>query len=325
MRELEAAGGVACFLTLTYADEFLPDNGGISVPHFQGFMKRLRITVARAGGERLRSFSALEYGDREDRLRRPHAHALVYGWSPDDAEPIEASQGGFPQWHSPMIERLWGKGRCVVSEVTPQSVAYVVGYFRDRQYGDAAEVTYGAKVHPGTGEVCRVRPPLVLMSRRPGIGAAWVSDFMETDARHAVIRSARSNALVPMPRAYARRVLSHIEATEGVAAREAEQLRRREEAAQAAARHAADNAPDRLLDRELSIVERRRSLSRGSDAWSRERIASQAAEAGYHRSAEAEAMRDAARVAEARAWDRLHGPGNRRRSQLTGGSDAFGS
>lgn len=313
MRELQAAGGTACFLTLTYADEHLPENGGVSVPDFQGFMHRLRKAVLRAFGVQLRFFGCLEYGDREDRLKRPHVHVLVYGWWPEDAEAIEASQGGWPQWQSDLVARVWGKGRCVVSEVSPQSIAYVVGYFRDRQYGDDAEAAYGAKVHPGTGELHRVRPPVLLMSRRPGIGSAWCSDFIETDVRHPVLRSARSNALVPMPRAYVRRLLSHIEATKGLDAREAEQLRRREEAAAAAAARAADNTPDRLLDRELAMVERRRALVRGSDSWSRERIVAQADEAGFQRSAEAEAMRHAARVSEARAWERRFGAGTRRR------------
>lgn len=316
--EVQASEGVATFVTGTYSDEHLPDNGGVSITDFQGFMKRLRTRIAPV---RIRFFGCLEYGDREDRTKRPHWHALIYGWEPPDAVPIEKSKRGWAQWSSEFLEDVWGKGRVVVGQVTPESIAYVVGYVRDRKYGDAAEAEYGAKAHPRTGEVFKVRAPFSVMSRRPGIGMHWFDQFKDSDARHGTIRSGRSNAEVAMPRAVVRRLLDHIERTEGVEAREAEQLRRQREAMAAKAKQAADNTEARRMVREVVGALRRQSFKRGQGDWSEERISEQLATAARlrEREAEAPAMERARCVADARARERQRAREHKRgRSRLGG-------
>ena len=69
----------AVFLTLTYSDDHLPDNGSLVVADLQKFFKRLRKQYAkRNNGIKLRYYACGEYGDRHG---RPHYHAIVCGLS----------------------------------------------------------------------------------------------------------------------------------------------------------------------------------------------------------------------------------------------------
>lgn len=64
-----------CFITLTYADKFLPP--GLDKTHFQSFIDRLRTNLKRKYDHfvRVRYFCCGEYGDK---FGRPHMHAILY-------------------------------------------------------------------------------------------------------------------------------------------------------------------------------------------------------------------------------------------------------
>lgn len=157
------------FVTLTYSDEFLPDDYSVSVREVQLFLKRLR----KSSGASLRYFACGEYGGR---TFRPHYHLLVFGLGFDDKTIWRRSGSGHYLYRSALLERVWPFGHSEIGSVTPQSAGYVARYITKKVTGSRAADHY-SRVHPGTGELCSCRPEFVLMSRRPGIGSGWFDRF----------------------------------------------------------------------------------------------------------------------------------------------------
>lgn len=159
------------FLTLTYDDAHLPQDGSLDKSHYQLFMKRLR---ARIEPRRVRFFHCGEYGSR---TWRPHYHALLFGYDfPDKI--FYTSKGGNRLWISELLNELWGQGFCTIGDVTFESAAYVARYIVGKVTGDQADEHYQS-VDPETGEVFRLQPEYVTMSRRPGIGKPWYDKFKD--------------------------------------------------------------------------------------------------------------------------------------------------
>lgn len=158
------------FLTLTYAPVHLPRSGSLQLAHFQRFMKRYRKWL----GKELRYFMCGEYGEK---LSRPHYHAAIFGHRFGDLELVN-ERDGFRLYTSPNLERLWGHGFVTIGELTPESAAYIARYVTKKITGKAAGDHYQT-IDPGTGEIFRVRPEFVTMSRRPGIASEWFKMFRE--------------------------------------------------------------------------------------------------------------------------------------------------
>lgn len=97
----------SCFITLTYADEYIPEGASLSKRHLQLFLKRLRKAC---GTQRLRYYAVGEYGTR---THRPHYHAIVYGLSLLDGE---------------KVARAWPYGLVHVAECNQHTIQYVAGY-----------------------------------------------------------------------------------------------------------------------------------------------------------------------------------------------------
>lgn len=158
----------SCFLTLTYNNRYVPKDGSLNVVDVQRFLKRLRRKMPP-----LRFFQCGEYGEK---FGRPHHHMILFGadFSGDRIE-VEPSKSGDPQFESETLSRAWGKGRCVISEVTFESAAYVARYCVKKVTGRGADSYYSGR-----------KPEFVTMSRRPGIGAGyakqWLRDFYESDS-----------------------------------------------------------------------------------------------------------------------------------------------
>lgn len=181
-----------CFVTLTYADEFLPEGGSLVKSDFQKFMKRLR---KRFPGERIRFYHCGEYGEQ---FKRPHYHAVLFGFDFPDKLP-KGMRNGFPVWESTALRELWPYGRSEIGSVTFQSAAYVARYVMKKVTGEKAEAHY-ASVDGDTGEMFSREPEYVTMSRRPGIGKRWFDRFKaETYRDDAVLVNGR---LVKPPRFY---------------------------------------------------------------------------------------------------------------------------
>lgn len=144
------------FVTLTYRDACCPHY--LSKEDLQKFHKRLR----KLSGIQYRYFSCGEYGDKN---YRPHYHMIIFGCPFPDLERV-----GVNEYVSKTLERAWPFGISQIKEASPEMVAYVCGYTEKK----ALDPNYKSK--PGA--------PFLLMSRRPGIGAAAL-----TFQRQAILNS----------------------------------------------------------------------------------------------------------------------------------------
>lgn len=164
---LETLGhGDSCFVTLTYADEKLPDGGTLDRRHVALFLKRLR----KAWPSKLRYYLVGEYGEGW----RPHYHIIIWG--------ISYLAGN-------LVRRCWGMGDIHIGDVTKDSIGYVAGYtvkkltnpkdekllieevrkevaMRPDKYTKGLLAAYDRR-----GEMKSLYPEFCRMSRHPGIGA----------------------------------------------------------------------------------------------------------------------------------------------------------
>lgn len=157
-----------CFITLTYNNEFLPEHGSLDVSHFQKFMKRLRFKYE----HKIRFFHCGEYGEKNF---RPHYHAILFNHHFRDKKLWEV-RNEFPLYTSKELEALWPFGFSTVGECTFQSAAYVARYIMKKINGAMADAHY-ERICPDCGEIYKLKPEYVTMSRRPGIGQPWLKRF----------------------------------------------------------------------------------------------------------------------------------------------------
>ena len=152
------------FITLTYNNESLPENGTLVKRDVQLFWKRLRKwfdcgkpTKRKSNRKRIRYYMCGEYGEIED---RPHYHAIVFGLDIEDLEPYHLSN---KKIISKVLEKVWTFGYNQIGTVTSASAQYVAGYIEKKLYGDIAEEEYKNK-----GRIA----PYSAMSQ--GIGRSWI-------------------------------------------------------------------------------------------------------------------------------------------------------
>lgn len=127
----------ACFITLTYDNEHLPENGTLVKEDLQKFFKRLRRYYQYKNGDnaKLKYFACGEYGDK---LGRPHYHAIIFGLSPvgDDRRLIQSA------WKF----CKWDKISCkAIGTVTSDSIMYTCGYITKKIFGKSAKSAYEEK------------------------------------------------------------------------------------------------------------------------------------------------------------------------------------
>lgn len=118
------------FITLTYSDEHLISDKLI-YSDFQSFIKRLRSEIWERNKHcepdeyRISTFVTGEYGDQK---KRPHWHALIFNWRPNDLIYHYTNDRGDRVFTSPTLTRLWGKGHADIGSVTFESAGYVARY-----------------------------------------------------------------------------------------------------------------------------------------------------------------------------------------------------
>lgn len=135
-----------CFVTLTYAPEFLPENYSLVPSHLSGFVKRLRRALEYKGVTyKIRYFGCGEYGERRG---RPHYHLFIFGLKQEDFD---------------CVYKSWKFGRidCQVPMDSGNASQYVAGYVSKKQ----PKAFYG---------VDRT-PPFSRQSK--GLGWSYVSKF----------------------------------------------------------------------------------------------------------------------------------------------------
>nr|DAH91916.1 MAG TPA: Replication associated protein [Microviridae sp.] len=152
------------FLTLTYNDEYLPKTGSLVPEDLQKFLKRLRRYIEYHGfDKKIRFFACGEYGDH---FSRPHYHAIIYNLDIPDLKRFSTSFSGDTYYTSEIINQIWKKGYVIIGQVTFESCAYVARYVTKKITGSQADSYYQGR-----------QPEFVRMSRRPGIGSAWLDQY----------------------------------------------------------------------------------------------------------------------------------------------------
>lgn len=131
---------VSSFLTLTYDQDNLPQNGSVDKREIQLFMKKLRGY----SGEKFRYFAVGEYGDR---TQRPHYHAIIFGLCPT---------------RNDLVEKCWKKGHVYYGVGEPDSMSYCASYVVKKM------------TKPGDPRLGGRTPEFALMSRNPAIGSGVV-------------------------------------------------------------------------------------------------------------------------------------------------------
>lgn len=193
-----------CFLTLTYADidGVMPMQArSLCYSHYSGFMKRLRDHNRRSyrrqyGAEWRRHETPLlflaagEYGEtnpltgvKDGGKYRAHFHAILFNYNFPDRVPVKLIDGG-EYFRSALADRLWSHGNVIIGKVEFESAAYVARYAMKKVTGDLAKAVYTV-VMPD-GEIIERTPEMLVMSKRPAIGARWFEKY----GRHAYAHDA---------------------------------------------------------------------------------------------------------------------------------------
>jgi hypothetical protein len=157
------------YITLTYSPEHLPQDWSVDKTHFQKFMKRLRKAYS---GRKIRFFHCGEYGDEN---HRPHYHAILFGLDFADKKPFKRIKDNM-YYESEQLNKLWGKGHALISDVTFESAAYCARYVVKKVNGKLREEGHYELLMPD-GEIIEQEPEYATMSRRPGIGKEWFDKY----------------------------------------------------------------------------------------------------------------------------------------------------
>lgn len=139
----------ASFISLTYDDKNLPIDGGLHLTEWQKFKDNLRYN---SDNRKFKYYQCGEYGDKR---KRPHHHAILYGfdpWNKEDREIVYESwkrcepfffdelPGDYLTSKSPV-----GKGMLPVCR---EDIAYTCGYVQKKLNGEMGKKEYGNKRPP---------------------------------------------------------------------------------------------------------------------------------------------------------------------------------
>lgn len=182
------------FITLTYAQRFLPPGGNLDFRHMTLFFKRLRrkleYEAEKKGIEppKFRYFYCGEYGGTTS---RPHYHIILFGLElpPGDDFDHKQSKKGHQTCRSRLLESVWQMGMSDVGQVTFQSCQYVAQYMHKDKGSDYSRKklkTYrNHNLH--TGEVTLKVKPATRASNRPGIGRSWIEKYCVETFNHGFV------------------------------------------------------------------------------------------------------------------------------------------
>lgn len=171
------------FLTLTYDDKNLiyggSANASVCVRDVQLFIKNVRKYLE-AEKRRIRYYAVAEYGTKTE---RPHYHIIIFNCSSNDYE---------------LLKMKWDKGNIYIGDVNVKSIMYVAKYHVNK-----------GKYPDGTS------PPFALMSRRPGIGNAYIERMRKYHrANKKAIYYSDFEKKVRLPRYYKKALYSKEEIAE---------------------------------------------------------------------------------------------------------------
>lgn len=185
-----------CFITLTYAPEFLPSDYQLCKVHYLKFIKCLSMDIRRFCDSlglvyRFRYIGVGEYGYEKG---RPHYHLLLFN--------VPIGYGNFSTVRAMrnfeffLEERFWPRGFVNVRELNAERIMYL------SKYVVKAEDFDGSKVKP-----------FMTCSKRPPLGFCYLTPKViryHHDANDFLVRN-DSGYWLPLPRIYWPYIWSHNE------------------------------------------------------------------------------------------------------------------
>jgi len=149
------------FITLTYSDEHLK-SPKLVYSDFQKFMKKLRKVQDLPIGV----FVTGEYGEQ---TKRPHWHALLFGYWPSDANYKYSNSRGDRVHDSMSLTKMWGHGIAEVGSLTFESAGYCARYAAKKL------------VHSPNGKLAEADhhdwQPISKKSSKHAIGKKWLEQY----------------------------------------------------------------------------------------------------------------------------------------------------
>lgn len=173
------------FLTLTYAPEYEPKDGKLVKDDMQKFFKRLRFQLDKQN-IKVRYLYCGEYGGQ---TKRPHYHAILFGYDFPDKTPFKKNHMGQYLFISEELTRIWGKGHCLIGGVDYASACYVARYCIDKINGEEAKLHYAISDEEGNplvdeDGIIQMRPSEFahmsngkLTDLGGGIGVKWFEQY----------------------------------------------------------------------------------------------------------------------------------------------------
>jgi hypothetical protein len=149
LESYEHAGN--CFVTLTYDEEHLPENGWLNKKHLQLFLKKLRSRISPLA---IRFYAVGEYGDLS---WRPHFHLVLFGISPLESK---------------LVQDCWPYGFTFTGTAEPKSMSYVAQYVVKKMN------------NPKDSRLAGRPPEFCTMSLKPGIGSGLISRVVKAVNEH---------------------------------------------------------------------------------------------------------------------------------------------
>ncbi|AXL15206.1 replication initiator protein [Microviridae sp.] len=163
------------FLTLTYNEESLPENGSLNKEDFKNFMKRLRKSIE---PKKIKFYQCGEYGEK---FSRPHHHCCLFNHDFPDKK-LFKTKNGYKTYTSQILDDLWKHGECKIGTLTFESAAYVSRYITKKVNGPLRDEHY-TQINSETGEIFFMQPEYATMSRggkkkgSHGIAAEWFKKY----------------------------------------------------------------------------------------------------------------------------------------------------
>jgi hypothetical protein len=152
--------------TLTYSDEHKPPHGSLCRRDLQLFFKRLRKRLSKDGI----SIKVDYIGEYSPELMRPHYHACIFGWRPADGTLYgRSSKAQAPEFISPELLSIWGKGRVTYQPFSDGYAGYVASHHANKASGGRVAERLIVRDWEGN-EIARLEPEFHGCSLREGIG-----------------------------------------------------------------------------------------------------------------------------------------------------------
>lgn len=203
------------FLTLTYADEFLPFDRGLNKRDLQLFLKRFR----KANGAGLKYMACGEYGDFG--TRRAHYHIALWGHEFKDRRRWKMTPPKYPGgprywlYRSKTLEKAWtdpSSGRPIghawLGALTYSSAAYVAAYTTKKLTGSKSYWHYLRA--DANGDVGQVAPEFVTVSRGgrtgKGLGYEYYRRFYTDLFPKDFVVHPKTGRKLPVPKYYRRKL-----------------------------------------------------------------------------------------------------------------------